>query len=157
EGPAGRNANDAPPAWPRGCCASRATDRPPNGREWHDPRLLHVFRGWRRHQRSGLGSARERWTAASDGSAAAIADAEPAPVLALQVLECTGCDKSFRETRAGSRRPVSAAKGACRLRDRRCGRDQTKRAKKQKTDRQDAQLLLKLLLEENFPRSGYPI
>src|SRR5262249_7469403 len=98
EGPAGRNANDAPPAWPRGCCASRATDRPPNGREWHDPRLLHVFRGWRRHQRSGLGSARERWTAASDGSAAAIADAEPAPVLALQVLECTGCDKSFRET-----------------------------------------------------------
>jgi transposase len=28
----------------------------------------------------------------------------------------------------------------------------TKRAKKQKTDRQDAQLLLKLLLEERFPR-----
>ena len=32
----------------------------------------------------------------------------------------------------------------------------TKRAKKQKTDRQDAQLLLKLLLEENFPRIWVP-
>ena len=28
----------------------------------------------------------------------------------------------------------------------------TKRVRKQKTDRQDAQLLLKLLLENNFPR-----
>jgi len=32
----------------------------------------------------------------------------------------------------------------------------TRRAKKQKTDRQDAQLLLKLLLEENFPRIWVP-
>src|SRR5262250_3514208 len=32
----------------------------------------------------------------------------------------------------------------------------TKRAKKQKTDRQDAQLLLKLLLEERFPRIWVP-
>jgi len=32
----------------------------------------------------------------------------------------------------------------------------TKRAKKQKTDRQDAQLLLKLLLEEDFPRIWVP-
>jgi len=30
----------------------------------------------------------------------------------------------------------------------------TKRVRKQKTDRNDAQLLLKLLLENNFPRSG---
>jgi Transposase len=33
---------------------------------------------------------------------------------------------------------------------------QTKRIRKQKTDRQDAQLLLKLLLEENFPRVWVP-
>jgi transposase len=32
----------------------------------------------------------------------------------------------------------------------------TRRAKKQKTDRQDAQLLLKLLLEERFPRIWVP-
>jgi transposase len=33
---------------------------------------------------------------------------------------------------------------------------QTKRVRKQKTDRQDAQLLLKLLLENNFPRVWVP-
>ncbi|MGD0958037.1 MAG: hypothetical protein ABR953_14590 [Candidatus Acidiferrales bacterium] len=32
----------------------------------------------------------------------------------------------------------------------------TKRVRKQKTDRQDAQLLLKLLLENNFPRVSVP-
>jgi transposase len=32
----------------------------------------------------------------------------------------------------------------------------TRRAKKQKTDRQDAQLLLKLLLEDRFPRIWVP-
>src|ERR1700730_4092027 len=32
----------------------------------------------------------------------------------------------------------------------------TKRVRKQKTDRQDAQLLLKLLWEDNFPRVGVP-
>ncbi|MGD0957114.1 MAG: transposase [Candidatus Acidiferrales bacterium] len=32
----------------------------------------------------------------------------------------------------------------------------TKRVRKQKTDRQDAQLLLKLLLEDNFPRVWVP-
>ena len=32
----------------------------------------------------------------------------------------------------------------------------TKRVRKQKTDRQDAQLLLKLLLENNFPRMWVP-
>jgi transposase len=32
----------------------------------------------------------------------------------------------------------------------------TKGARKQKTDRQDAQLLLKLLLENNFPRVWVP-
>ena len=30
-----------------------------------------------------------------------------------------------------------------------------KRVRKQKTDRQDAQLILQLLLEDRFPRSGY--
>jgi hypothetical protein len=34
-----------------------------------------------------LGSVRERWRAANDGSAAVIADAEPAPVSALLALE----------------------------------------------------------------------
>ena len=33
----------------------------------------------------------------------------------------------------------------------------TKRVRKQKTDRNDAQLLLKLLLENNFPASGYRV
>jgi transposase len=33
---------------------------------------------------------------------------------------------------------------------------QTKRARKQKTDRQDAQLILKLLLEDRFPRIWVP-
>ena len=33
----------------------------------------------------------------------------------------------------------------------------TKRVRKQKTDRQDAQLLLKLLLENNFPRVWAPV
>jgi len=33
----------------------------------------------------------------------------------------------------------------------------TKRVKKQKTDRQDAQLLLKLMMEDRFPRSGYRV
>jgi transposase len=32
----------------------------------------------------------------------------------------------------------------------------TKRVRKQKTDRNDAELLLKLLLENNFPQSGCP-
>jgi len=31
----------------------------------------------------------------------------------------------------------------------------TKRVRKQKTDRQDAPLILKLMLEDRFPRSGY--
>jgi transposase len=34
---------------------------------------------------------------------------------------------------------------------------QTKRARKQKTDRQDAQLILKLLLDDRFPRSGFRV
>ena len=40
--------------------------------------------------------------------------------------------------------------------DRRCGEDQDGASPKQKTDRQDAQLLLKLLLENNFPRVWVP-
>src|SRR3989454_2506750 len=31
----------------------------------------------------------------------------------------------------------------------------TKRVRKQKTDRQDAELLLRLLIEDRFPRNGY--
>ena len=33
----------------------------------------------------------------------------------------------------------------------------TKRVRKQKTDRQDAQLILKLMLEDRFPGSGYRV
>jgi hypothetical protein len=39
-----------------------------------------------------------------------------------------------------------------RVMDRGCGGDSTKRVRKQKTDRQDAQLLLRLMMEGRFPR-----
>src|SRR5690349_4051492 len=94
--PAWQHANDALPAWPRGCCAPHSTDHPSNDREWHDLRLPQVFRGWRRHRRSGLGSAPERWHAASGGSAAAIADAAPAPVSALRALEQAAINRFVR-------------------------------------------------------------
>src|ERR1700722_8270232 len=47
----------------------RATDRPPDGQEWHDLRLPQVFLGSRWHRRSGLASARGCWRAASGGFA----------------------------------------------------------------------------------------
>jgi transposase len=40
--------------------------------------------------------------------------------------------------------------------DRRCGGDPKQAGRKQKTDRQDAQLLLRLLLEDRFPRVWVP-
>jgi hypothetical protein len=84
--PACRSVNDAPPAWPRGCYAPRATDRPPNGREWLDFRLPPVVPGWKLHRQSCLGNARERWSAASGESAARSEGAESAPVSALHAL-----------------------------------------------------------------------
>src|ERR1700686_5313162 len=62
-------------------------------------------------------------------------------------LEATGYSRWFERLLAGLGIEVWIGDAA---------KIKTKRVRKQKTDRQDAQLLLKLLLENNFPRVWVP-